>query len=126
MTTSSLPDLSSLPALPTDENGPVFAEPWQAQAFALTVALREDGVFSWTEWCAALNAEIVSAQADGDPDVGDTYYQHWLRALERLVTDKGLLSGAEIATRHDAWDHAHRMTPHGEPVALDAAARRGR
>ena len=124
MTTSSPPDLDALPALPRDDEGPIFAEPWQAQAFALSVRLREDGLFTWSEWCAAMNTEIAAAQSQGDPDLGDTYYHHWLRALERLVTEKGLLNGSEIAARHAAWDRAYRATPHGEPVVLAAAARR--
>ena len=123
MTILNLPDLEGLPRLPRDEQGPVFAEPWQAQAFALAVHLREDGVFTWSEWCAAMNAEITAAQTMGDPDLGDTYYQHWLRALQRLVTSKGLLSSAEIAARHAAWDRAHRATPHGEPVRLEREVR---
>ena len=119
MTISSPPDLDALAALPKDAEGPLFAEPWQAQAFAMAVQLREDGVFTWTEWCQAMNAEIAAAQAAGDPDLGDTYYHHWLRALERLVTDKGMLDAREIAARHAAWDAAHRATPYGEPVHLE-------
>jgi nitrile hydratase accessory protein len=125
MTTSNPPDLDALPALPRDENGPLFAEPWQAQAFALAVTLQEQGHFTWTEWCAALNREIEAARAAGDPDLGDTYYRHWLAALESLVIAKGLSCGAELAERAAAWDRAHRATPHGEPVVLDEAARRG-
>ena len=123
MTTSSPPDLDALPALPRDGEGPMFAEPWQAHAFALAVRLQEQGHFTWTEWCAAMNEQILAAQAAGDPDLGDTYYQHWLAALERLVVDKGLASRQELGERRDAWDRAHRATPHGEPVVLDAAAR---
>ena len=123
MTTSSRPDLDALPALPRDEFGPLFAEPWQAQAFALAVRLKDQGHFTWTEWCEALNREILAAQAAGDPDLGDTYYRHWLAALESLVVSKGLASREELASRRDAWDRAHRATPHGEPVSLEAAAR---
>ena len=125
MTISSLPDLDALPALPRDEAGPVFAEPWQAQAFALAVSLQEQGYFTWTEWCAAMNRQIAAAQAAGDPDLGDTYYRHWLAALESLAVDKGLTSAPELAARKVAWDRAHRATPHGEPVSLEAAARQG-
>jgi nitrile hydratase accessory protein len=123
MTTSSPPDLDALPALPRDAEGPLFAEPWQAQAFALAVRLQELGHFTWTEWCAALNRRILAAQAAGDPDLGDTYYEHWLAALESLAVEKGLTSPGELAARKQAWDRAHRATPHGEPVTLDAAAR---
>jgi nitrile hydratase accessory protein len=71
-----------LPGLPRDDSGPVFKAPWQAQAFALALALHERGAFTWPEWAAALTAAIRRAQAAGDPDTGDTYYQHWLDALE--------------------------------------------
>ena len=125
MTTSIPPDLDALPALPRDAEGPLFAEPWQAQAFALAVRLQALGVFTWSEWCAEMNRQIAAARAVGDPDLGDTYYQHWLRALETLTVAKGLVSVGELAERRDAWDRAHRATPHGEPVRLEAAARGG-
>ena len=123
MTTLNPPDLNLLAALPRDEQGPLFAEPWQAQAFALAVRLRAQGYFTWTEWCAALNRQITLAQQAGDPDLGDTYYSHWLAALETLVVEKGLSSTQELSARKNAWDRAHRATPHGEPVSLEAAAR---
>ena len=111
-------DLSLLPALPVDEEGPVFAEPWQAQAFAMTLELRRAGHFTWKEWAAHLSAEISAAQARGDPDRGDTYYHHWLAALEKLVAEKGLTSAVELGTRKIEWDEAARRTPHGEPIEL--------
>jgi nitrile hydratase accessory protein len=97
---------------------PVFAEPWQAHAFALTLALHERGLFSWPEWASALAAEIEAAQAAGDPDRGDTYYRHWLVALERLVAAKGASSADELARTRDAWDQAAGRTPHGQPIEL--------
>ena len=82
--------LATLPRLPRDDGGPVFAEPWQAQAFALAVKLSEQGHFTWKEWAAALADELKAAADRGEPDDGSHYYQHWLAALERLVTAKGL------------------------------------
>lgn len=109
-----------LPGQPRDADGPVFREPWEAQAFALAVELCEAGHFTWSEWAEALGAEIKAAQAAGDPDLGDTYYRHWLRALERLVADKGVLDPEQIDARRDAWERAYLNTPHGQPVVLDA------
>ena len=80
----------SVPGVPRDADGPVFREPWEAQAFAMTLALHERGVFTWPEWAAALAAEIKRAQAAGDPDTGETYYSHWLNTLEKLVAEKGV------------------------------------
>jgi len=117
---SSAAALAALPGILRDEGGPVFGEPWQAQAFAMTMALAERGVFTWREWASALGAEIVRAQAAGDPDKGDTYYHHWLAALERLVTDKGVTTGAMLARYRDAWDAAADRTPHGWPIELTA------
>jgi nitrile hydratase accessory protein len=97
---------------------PVFAEPWQAHAFALTLTLHQRGLFTWAEWAETLGAEIAAAQAAGDPDRGDTYYQHWLAALERLVAAKGASSAAELTRYRDAWDHAADRTPHGRPIEL--------
>ena len=115
----SRPDLvAALPEIPRDAEGPVFREPWEAQAFAMAVALYERGAFSWTEWAAALAVEIKAAQAQGDPDTGETYYRHWLAALEKLVAAKALASAADLARRRDQWDRAARATPHGQPVEL--------
>ena len=106
--------------IPRGENGsPVFAAPWEAQAFAMTVALHARGLFTWPEWAAALAAEIKRAQGAGDPDDGSTYYRHWLAALERLVAEKGVGSDAALAGRRDAWDRAAHATPHGMPILLE-------
>ena len=106
-------------ASPADKD-PVFCEPWQAQAFALANALIDKGIFSADEWAAALGAEIRRAQAAGDPDTGETYYNHWLAALERLCADKGLAPGAEVDRRAEEWRAAYLATPHGRPVELKA------
>ena len=109
---------SVLPSLPRDAGGPVFREPWEAQAFAMTLALYRRGLFTWTEWAATLAEEIKRAQRAGDPDTGDTYYQHWLAALERLVAEKGIADPASLARYRDAWEHAADRTPHGTPIEL--------
>jgi nitrile hydratase accessory protein len=103
---------------PRDADGPVFAAPWQAQAFALALALHERGVFAWPEFAAALAAAIAQAQAAGDADRGDTYYAHWLTALESLVAAKAVTSGGELAQCQRAWQHAAARTPHGQPIEL--------
>lgn len=110
--------LASLPRLPSDEGGPVFAEPWQAQAFALAVKLSEEGHFTWREWAAALAEELKTAAERGEPDDGSRYYEHWLAALEHLVTAKGLSDPAALLQRKEAWADAYRHTPHGKPVEL--------
>jgi nitrile hydratase accessory protein len=110
----------SLPRLPSDEGGPVFAEPWQAQAFALAVKLSEQGHFTWKEWAAALADELNAAAACGKPDDGAHYYEHWLATLEKLVTAKGLTGHEELHERKEAWADAYLHTPHGKPVELGA------
>jgi len=107
-----------VPGIPCDAEGPVFREPWEAQAFAMTLALHQRGVFTWPEWAETLGAEIKRAQAAGDPDTGETYYRHWLNALERLVAEKGVADRTTLARYHDAWDHAADRTPHGAPIEL--------
>ena len=117
----SLPDaIATLPRLPVDAEGPVFAEPWQAQAFALAIQLHATGAFSWTDWAAALSAELKAADGRGEPDDGSHYYEHWLAALERLVTQQGLAAAEALAARKAAWADAYRQTPHGKPVELGA------
>ena len=108
----------SIPGVPRDHDGPVFREPWEAQAFAMTLALYERGLFTWPEWAATLADEIKKAQATGDPDTGETYYQHWLNALERTVAHKGVTDPATLKRYHDAWDRACDRTPHGAPIEL--------
>jgi len=112
-----------LPQLPRDEGGPVFAEPWQAQAFALAVRLSQEGHFTWKEWTTALAGELAAAAARGEPDDGSRYYDHWLAALETLVQSKGLVDRSTLAARKDAWADAYRHTPHGKPVELRAATK---
>src|SRR5438034_7814416 len=109
---------AAVPSLPRDEGGPVFHEPWEAQAFAMTLALYRRSLFTWPEWAAALSAEIKRAQQAGDPDRGDTYYRHWLAALEHLVAEKGVTDPASLARYRNAWDHAAERTPHGQPIEL--------
>lgn len=110
----SAPDPLTLPGLPRDATGPVFAEPWQAQAFALAVRLHAENAFAWPDWAAALSQELAQ---DPDDD-GSRYYHHWVAALERLVTERGLLTAPDLVARKHAWDQAYRHTQHGRPVEL--------
>jgi nitrile hydratase accessory protein len=114
----STPKSETLPGQPRDAEGPVFAEAWEAQAFAMTLTLHERGAFTWTEWAATLAGEIKRAQAAGDPDTGATYYHHWLAALERLVVAKGLATAPDLHDTAHAWEDAARATPHGQPIVL--------
>jgi nitrile hydratase accessory protein len=114
--------LAILPRLPSDEAGPVFAEPWQATACALAVRLSEQGHFTWKEWAAALAEELKAAADRGEPDDGSRYYEYWLAALERLVIAKGLSNPATMLERKQAWADAYRHTPHGKPIELGAGS----
>ncbi|CAN5917974.1 nitrile hydratase accessory protein [soil metagenome] len=108
----------TLPGLPSDADGPVFRAPWEAQAFAMALALHERGVFTWPEWAAALTEAIRAAQAAGDADTGSTYYQHWLDALEALVQRKGLAQAGQLHALEHAWEAASLRTPHGAAIEL--------
>jgi nitrile hydratase accessory protein len=113
-------DLDALPALPRDDEGPVFKAPWEAQAFAITFTLREQGLFTWAEWSAALAAELAAAAAGGERDDGSHYYEHWLAALEGLVAEKHAVSRQDLQRHVAAWDAAIDATPHGQPIAPPA------
>jgi nitrile hydratase accessory protein len=115
---SGFDKLVAVPQLPRDAEEPVFAEPWQAQAFALAVTLSEQGHFTWKEWASTLAEELKSAADQGEPDYGSHYYERWLAALERLVTAKGLSDRTTLLARKQAWADAYRHTPHGKPVEL--------
>ena len=108
----------ALPDITRDDDGPVFREPWEAQAFAMALALHGRGLFNWKEWAATLADEIRRAQQGGDPDTGETYYRHWLATLERLIAEKGVTTSDTLHRYRDAWDHAADRTPHGSPIEL--------
>ena len=114
MTTSVNPT----PQWPGSDDAPAFREPWAARAFAMVVRLHERGLFNWPEWADTLAGQIAHARARGDQDLGDTYYRHWLNALEAIVAAKGASSAAELERYRAAWDHAAERTPHGQPVEL--------
>lgn len=93
----SLPELGpDLRPIPRDSEGPVFKAPWEAQVFALVVELHRRGAFTWPQWAAALSSAIAGAQAAGDPDLGDTYYLHWVAALEALALERGLADAQQL------------------------------
>lgn len=115
-----MPDLAALSGVPGDADGPVFAEPWQAQAFSLAVRLSETGCFTWPEWAATLADVLKEAAARGEPDDGSHYFDHWLVALERIVAAKDLVAYAELKARKQDWEAAYLATPHGQPVELQA------
>jgi nitrile hydratase accessory protein len=112
--------VSAIPGIPRRPEGPVFREPREAQAFAITLALHARGLFSWSEWTAVLGDEIQRAQAKGDPDTGETYYRHWLAALERIVAEKRITDTATLGRCREAWVRAAERTPHGAPIVLRA------
>ena len=116
MTEPTDPGTDVLPALPRDDDGPVFAEPWQAQAFAMAVHLHAQGHFTWTEWAAQLSEHIGEA---GPADTTE-YYVHWLATLESLVAANDLTSPTELHDRKLAWQRAAEATPHGQPIELGA------
>jgi nitrile hydratase accessory protein len=111
--------LAALPRLPRDDGGPIFAEPWQAQAFALAVRLSAQGHFTWKEWATTLADELKADAARGEPDDGSRYYHCWLAALESLVVSKRLSDAVALSARKEAWAEAYRRTPHGKPVELE-------
>lgn len=110
--------LDVVPGIPCKGEAPVFEEPWQAQAFAMALALHQRGVFTWTDWATLLGEEIQKARAEGDPDDGSTYYRHWLATLERIVALKGIASSDMLGRYVHAWDHAADRTPHGQAIEL--------
>jgi nitrile hydratase accessory protein len=118
--TRALPAMrAELPGLPCDTGGPVFNAPWEAQAFAMTLALHERGEFSWKEWAQTLADVIGEVRQRGEADTGEHYYRHWQTALERIAARKGLVSDALLLQRRQQWDEAARRTPHGQPIELN-------
>jgi nitrile hydratase accessory protein len=117
---AALMALASIEGIPRDADGPVFAAPWQAQAFAIALTLQQRGIFTWAEWAEMLGAARARARAAtaGAPDTGETYYQDWLATLERMVTAKGLADAGALSRTRDAWNRAAERTPHGTPIEL--------
>jgi nitrile hydratase accessory protein len=112
------PDLGALPAIPRDDDGPVFRAPWEAQAFAMAVMLHERGHFTWKEWAGRLAGPPAGAGARAAHDDGKRYYHYWLATLEKLVADKRIVLTDELSARREAWEEAARSTPHGQPIVL--------
>lgn len=110
--------LEAIPAIPRNNEGPIFREPWEAEVFATTLSLYEQGLFTWPAWATCLSEEIVRAQENGDPDLGDTYYQHWLAALEKMIVKIELGNETQLHQLYSAWDCAAQSTPHGRPITL--------
>jgi nitrile hydratase accessory protein len=115
---AALAALASIPGIPRDEDGPVFAAPWQAQAFAMALTLQQRGILTWAEWAEMLGAARTRAATEDAPDTGETYYQDWLAALEQMVTAKGLADAAALSRTREAWNRAAERTPHGTPIEL--------
>jgi len=111
--------LQKFDEIPRDAEGPVFSEPWEAEAFAMTLCAYEQGLFTWPEWAACLTTAIACAQRDGDRDLGDTYYHHWLTALENILVEKSITDRVELDALYSAWDSAARSTPHGQPITIE-------
>jgi nitrile hydratase accessory protein len=109
---------NKLPDMASDSDGPVFSEPWQAQAFAMAVSLQEQGVITTEQWAQELGAQLAATHKPEDTPENDHYYHCWLSALERLVEQTGLIEHTERLNRKQAWDRAARATPHGEPIVL--------
>lgn len=114
--------LTASPGLPvSSEGGPVFAEPWQAEAFAMTVRLHEKGVFSWSEWAETLSQELY--RPGRRPD-GSDYYDCWVAALSRLLTELSITSEGTLDQLTQSWQRAAEATPHGHPIVLENDPRR--
>ena len=111
--------IEAVPSIPRGADGPVFGEPWEAQSFAMTLTMHQQGLFTWSEWTQALAREIKRAQERGDPDTGETYYRHWVAALESIIAEKGVTDRAALKRYNRAWRSAADRTPHGEPIVLD-------
>src|SRR4029079_3691473 len=111
MDSASAHATADVPGIPRDDDGPVFREPWEAQAFAMALALHDHGLFTWTEWAATLADQIKRAQANGDPDTGETYYRHWLATLEHLVAAKGVATSETLHRFRIRWGPAADRTP---------------
>lgn len=110
--------LASVPSIPKDDEGPIFSEPWQAEVFAMTLMLHDKNLFTWQEWADQLSLSIAQAQRAGDPDLGNTYYLHWLDALETLVNTKQISKPGQLADLYTQWETAANTTPHGQPIVL--------
>ena len=106
------------PPEPAPAEPPVFAEPWQVQAFALAVCLQDAGLIGREQWSAAFSANIARVEAAGEAIDAERYHQLWLETLEALSLDGALAGADELARRRDAWAAAYLRTPHGRPVEL--------
>jgi len=110
--------IDKLSGVASDSEGPVFAQPWEAQLFAMVLELARQGVFSWAEWTKMLGAEIAAVRERGETDSGTTYYRHWLATLGQLLSEKGVVQDSDVQSRMTQWREAYLNTPHGQPIQL--------
>jgi nitrile hydratase accessory protein len=121
----ALPNFGVVPGLPRDDDGVVFAAPWEAKAFALVVHLHQRGSFAWSDWVNALSSEIAADKARSEPT---PYYLLWLSAAEQLIAARGLVDALQLAATRAALhlaqqhathdhdhDHDHDHGGHGDP-----------
>jgi nitrile hydratase accessory protein len=96
----------------------VFEAPWQSRVFGMARALADAGAYDWNDFRARLIEEISAW--DRQPDGEYAYYDHFMRALERLLAERGLVAPAELsrrvaelAARPPGHDHHHDHDHHG-------------
>ena len=102
-----------------DNDERVFSEPWEAQAFAIVVTLSSAGCFTWEEWAKIFSEVIAESKIRGGPSDGSDYYLNWVKALERIVSEKRITDISKLKSTKLAWENAYKITPHGKPVHLD-------
>lgn len=108
----SADDLASLARA---EDGPAFAAPWEATAFALRAHLVERGIIGADRFAELLGEELARAPAARDDGTG--YFVAFVAALERAVTE-GAADPEALARERAAWRAAAEATPHGRPIVL--------
>lgn len=98
------------------DNGPAFSEPWQAEAFALTLQLARAGHFTWTDWVGTFSAEITASPQTADEDINTAYYRQWMQALEKILAARALVSSTEVTDYEEDWRRSYFHTAHGAPI----------
>jgi len=74
-----------------EPNEPVFHAEWERRAFGLTLAMG-----AWRRWNLDMSRSAREQMAPAEY-LGTSYYEHWMFGLERLLSEKGLVSPEELA-----------------------------
>lgn len=114
-----LAELPEAGAIPRKGSELAFASPWELRALSIAVGLHREGGFAWQEFQQALVATIQEWEGTPSAEREEwSYYRHWVRALERLMVERGIAKRDEIDGKQAECVKATEETRHHQKAGL--------